>query len=212
MSIRVSTLCHTSCPSPTAQFNGRTIPLGAFTSPFPLAYASLNDIVLQYREAAPFYASLSARLRITGGPNNGYDGTATWTRIPLAFTGSPSTSGDGLDIIQPAAITSGNCYALVASELVDASSNYGTYRDPKKQRVLFIASGQAINGGPTTLTISPPLWSADPAGTGQRISIRYFGGVDMSTLTDLEWRDLRRTYTYTETSGGITSRYDWTIA
>lgn len=219
MSIRISTLSHPTCPSTTALNNGKKYPFSAFTSPFPLSYGPLNDLVMQYREAAPFYASIAVRLRIAGGPNNGYDGTATWNRAAMAFTGSPVTAGDGLDIMELATLSAGNCYALVGADMSDYSNSYPIYRDPKKQRVFFIGEGQSINGGPATLPIGLPMWGTDSASTDQRVSIRYWGfsgstatAVDSDTFSATKWRDLRGSYSETATSGGVTYQYDWTIA
>lgn len=130
----------------------------------------------------------------------------------MAFTGPPVTSGDGLDILELDALPATQCYALVGGDMADFSTGYASYRDPKKQRVFFIGDTQSINGGPSTLPISIPLWATDPASTDQRVSIRYFGGVDMSGRTAGQWRDLRGTYANIVTGGGVTTQYDYTIA
>jgi len=210
MAIRVSTLCFTSL---SPNYAGAD-PLGQrMISPFG-GYPTML-------EAAPFYTSVSARLRITGGPNNGYDGTATWTRVPLGISNSlsPSVYGDGLDVF-PEDLNAPTGTDCIMVSLYDAESEWDIrfFRDPKKPRIWIFGVAQMITSGSIAQSIGLPLLYRDPAlSPSFRNPYRYMGNIsgayfDLDTLTDAQWRDMRGTYSGSYTSGGVTTQYDFTIA
>jgi hypothetical protein len=180
-------------------------------------------------EASPIYASVSTRLRITGGADNGYDGTATWTRTNILpdMGGGEEYSGVGWDVYsQLSDPPAGQCNIYVD---FDAESGFGFgpvgyYRDPKKQRVKFHADLQSVTSGAITKNLSPPKWLHDlDIYPDYRTPLRWFGlgytdsggipiGVDSTAFTAATWRDIRGTYAASYYAApGVLYEYEWTI-
>ena len=186
-------------------------PLGMFRYG-DVSYSPLN--VWQPVEAAPIYSSISVRLRITGGPNNGYDETASWTRIPISTSGSPINAGDGIDSYDFTAPTGTDCVMLAGDALLVAGESSVSIRDPKKQRLAIFGQQQIISG----VAIPLPNWQFD--GADARLPARWWyiagssgaSGIDSDTFSPAQWRDLRGSYAFTLVASPETFQFDWTIA
>lgn len=202
MSIRVTNLNFAQSFAPTPGPLGQWV---AYSGAFPWTPI----------EASPIYSSIAVRLRITGGPFNGYDQTATWNRIALITTATAADNFSGYDYIEPTIPSSGTDCLMVAGEALINQGNLNFWRDPKKQRLRILGASQTIAG----YGIGLPSWFINPAITDERVPYRYWGftgdiatAVDSNSFSAAQWRDLRGSYAETSVFGGVTFRYDWTIS
>lgn len=221
MSIRVSTLCFAN-----RDFFPENKSYGITGDPLGSRMLDINYGQPTAVEASPIYSSIEVRVRITGGYHDGYDGTATWGRVPLATLPDAYSqiSLGGMDTFFKGLPTSATDCAMVLS--YDAQfDNNGSYadkypRDAKKQRVRFFGTAQSITVGALSYPINLPDWPYPL--TTPHTPLRYFGfgnngaawdvaSVDSNTFSDSKWRDLRGSYSASNTSGGVTIQYDWTI-
>jgi len=169
-------------------------------------------------EAVPHYTQIAVRLRHTSGIYSGYDGTATWTRVPIPNSSvAPVAYSDitGIDVATISTPTGTDCAFMVGPATYSIPGGNELYfYDPKKQRLDIFGTSQVISSAGFDLSIPLPLWSVVGSYSAtDRAPFTHWGfagvdSIDSSGWSDSQWRDYRGTYSVT--SGPV--QLDWTLS